>query len=82
MAVFSLAACGGGRTAADGPERAPSANAPAGAAPASHDVDAAAVELYAKGVPVEGVRVDELTGKRFVFFTDPNGQPLELYEEN
>jgi predicted metalloendopeptidase len=44
MAVFSLAACGGGRTAADGPERAPSANAPAGAAPTSHDVDAAAVD--------------------------------------
>lgn len=44
------------------------------------DVDAAAEELRNKGVPVEAVRVDELTGKRFVFFTDPNGQPLELYE--
>jgi|ERR1700722_15458869 glyoxylase I family protein len=44
------------------------------------DVAAAAAELVAKGVPVEPVRVDELTGKRFVFFTDPNGQPLELYE--
>lgn len=44
------------------------------------DVDQAAVELKAKGVPVESVRVDELTGKRFVFFTDPNGQPLELYQ--
>ena len=44
------------------------------------DVDAAAAELKAKGVPVEPVRIDELTRKRFVFFTDPNGQPLELYE--
>ncbi|HUB59822.1 MAG TPA: VOC family protein [Puia sp.] len=44
------------------------------------DVDAAAAELKAKGVPVEAVRIDELTRKRFVFFTDPNGQPLELYE--
>jgi glyoxylase I family protein len=44
------------------------------------DVDAAAAELKAKGVPVEAVRMDELTRKRFVFFTDPNGQPLELYE--
>ncbi|HET6255910.1 MAG TPA: VOC family protein [Puia sp.] len=44
------------------------------------DVDAAAAELKAKGVEVEPVRVDELTGKRFVFFTDPNGQPLELYQ--
>lgn len=45
------------------------------------DVEAAAAELYAKGVPVEPVRIDELTQKKFVFFTDPNGQPLELYEE-
>ena len=44
------------------------------------DVDASADELRGKGVEVEAVRVDELTGKRFVFFTDPNGQPLELYE--
>jgi glyoxylase I family protein len=44
------------------------------------DVDAAAAELMAKDVPVEPIRIDELTGKRFVFFTDPNGQPLELYE--
>jgi len=38
-------------------------------------------ELEAKGVKVEGVRVDELTGKRFTFFADPDGLPLELYEE-
>ena len=45
------------------------------------DVEAAAAELRAKQVPVESVRVDELTHKKFVFFTDPNGQPLELYEK-
>jgi glyoxylase I family protein len=45
------------------------------------NVDAAAAELQAKNVPVEPVRIDELTGKKFVFFTDPNGQPLELYEQ-
>ncbi|HEY4207006.1 MAG TPA: VOC family protein [Puia sp.] len=44
------------------------------------DVDAAAAELQAKGVPVEAVRIDELTQQKFVFFNDPNGQPLELYE--
>ncbi|PZR24642.1 MAG: VOC family protein [Citrobacter freundii] len=44
------------------------------------DVEKAAAELKAKGVEVQEVRVDELTGKRFVFFYDPNGQPLELYE--
>jgi len=37
-------------------------------------------ELEAKGVAVEPVRVDELTGKRFTFFADPDGLPLELYE--
>jgi glyoxylase I family protein len=44
------------------------------------NVEAAAEELRNKGVIVEPVRVDELTQKKFVFFTDPNGQPLELYE--
>ncbi len=37
-------------------------------------------ELVAKGVKVEPVRVDELTGKRYTFFADPDGLPLELYE--
>jgi glyoxylase I family protein len=45
------------------------------------DVAASAAELSAKGVVVEAVRIDELTGKKFVFFNDPNGQPMELYEE-
>ena len=36
--------------------------------------------LESKGVSVEPVRVDELTGKRFTFFADPDGLPLELYE--
>ncbi|MBC7628943.1 VOC family protein [Ferruginibacter sp.] len=37
-------------------------------------------ELLAKGVDVQGIRTDELTNKKFCFFYDPNGQPLELYE--
>ena len=36
--------------------------------------------LEAKGVPVEPVRIDEYTNQRFVFFADPDGLPLELYE--
>lgn len=37
--------------------------------------------LRSKGVAdVQDVRVDEFTGKKFTFFNDPNGQPLELYE--
>ena len=43
-------------------------------------VDAAIAELEGQGIAVEPVRVDELTGKRFTFFADPDGLPLELYE--
>jgi glyoxylase I family protein len=44
------------------------------------DVGAAAAELESLGVKVEPVRVDEQTGRRFTFFADPDGLPLELYE--
>ena len=44
------------------------------------DVDASVIELRSKGVDVQDVRIDEITGKRFAFFYDPNGQPLEVYE--
>jgi len=44
------------------------------------DLDASVRELQARGVAVEAVRVDEYTGKRFTFFADPDGLPLELYE--
>jgi glyoxylase I family protein len=36
--------------------------------------------LEANGVSVEPVRVDEYTGRKFTFFPDPDGLPLELYE--
>ncbi len=44
------------------------------------DIEAAVNELISKKVNVQGIRADELTNKRFCFFYDPNGQPLELYE--
>ena len=44
------------------------------------NVDAAKFDLEAAGVAVEAVRIDEATGKRFTFFADPDGLPLELYE--
>jgi glyoxylase I family protein len=44
------------------------------------DVGAAVADLARHGVAAEPVRVDEYTGKRFTFFTDPDGLPLELYE--
>jgi glyoxylase I family protein len=47
---------------------------------ATGDLDGAVGWLLERGVAVEAVRVDELTGKRFTFFADPDGLPLELYE--
>jgi glyoxylase I family protein len=44
------------------------------------DLDSCVADLQGKGVPVEAVRVDEHTGRRFTFFADPDGLPLELYE--
>ena len=44
------------------------------------DLDAACARLDRLGVTVEPVRVDDNTGRRFTFFPDPDGLPLELYE--
>ena len=44
------------------------------------DLDAAVAHLVSSGVAVEPIRTDEFTGKRFVFFKDPDDLPLELYE--
>lgn len=43
-------------------------------------VDEWKTRLEAHGIAVEPVRVDEYTGRRFTFFPDPDGLPLELYE--
>jgi glyoxylase I family protein len=44
------------------------------------DVAAAAESLQGQGVEVEPLRIDEFTGRRFTFFADPDGLPIELYE--
>lgn len=36
--------------------------------------------LNKKNIKTEPIRLDEFTGKRFTFFSDPDGLPLELYE--
>ena len=46
------------------------------------DVAATVDELEELGVTCEPVRVDELTGRKFTFFADPDGLPLELYESD
>ena len=37
-------------------------------------------ELEGKGIVSEPIRIDEFTGKKFTFFEDPDGLPLEIYE--
>lgn len=37
-------------------------------------------KLQQKGIIFEPIRIDEFTGKKFTFFEDPDGLPLELYE--
>ena len=45
------------------------------------DVDAARSEVMEKGVPCVQVRVDPLSGKKFVFCFDPDNLPIEFYEK-
>lgn len=44
------------------------------------DVEKVSKLLNKKGIVTEPIRVDEFTGKRFTFFPDPDGLPLEIYE--
>lgn len=37
-------------------------------------------KLEKAGISNEGIRIDELTNKRFTFFFDPDQIPIELYE--
>lgn len=44
------------------------------------NLDDEVARLARHGVACEPIRVDEFTGKRFTFFADPDGLPLEFYE--
>jgi glyoxylase I family protein len=44
------------------------------------DLDAAVARIAGHGVELEPIRVDPYTDRRFTFFADPDGLPLELYE--
>ncbi|GAA6179205.1 VOC family protein [Shimia sp. NS0008-38b] len=44
------------------------------------DLDDAVAALKSRLVRFEPIRIDEYTGRRFTFFQDPDGLPLELYE--
>lgn len=44
------------------------------------NIEKAVEYLNSFDVKTEPIRTDEITGKRFTFFFDPDGLPLELYE--
>jgi len=44
------------------------------------NLDKAIDHLSKNQVMSDPVRIDDITGKRFTFFSDPDGLPLELYE--
>ena len=44
------------------------------------NIDQEFIKLKNKGVIAENIRVDELTGKRFFFFSAPDDLPIEFYE--
>lgn len=43
-------------------------------------IDEAVNTLQQYQVKTEAIRIDEYTGKKYTFFKDPDGLPLELYE--
>lgn len=44
------------------------------------DIEVEIACLHKHQIETEPIRIDEFTGKRFTFFSDPDGLPLELYE--
>ena len=45
------------------------------------DIEEAINYLTSKSIFVEPIRVDEFSGKKFTFFSDPDQLPLELYQK-
>jgi glyoxylase I family protein len=67
-----------------GPPARPSRPEAAGLRHLAFEVDnigEAVTHMHACGISVEPVRIDEFTGKRFTFFADPDGLPVEFYEK-
>ncbi|MEH2075518.1 MAG: VOC family protein [Nostoc sp.] len=44
------------------------------------DIEETVFYLNSQGVETENIRIDEITGKKFTFFKDPDNLPLEIYE--
>ncbi|MEM7556737.1 MAG: VOC family protein [Cyanobacteria bacterium P01_A01_bin.84] len=47
---------------------------------AVEDIEGSVEELKSQGLEVEDIRIDDITGKKFVFFRDPDNLPLEIYQ--
>ncbi|RYJ41793.1 VOC family protein [Flavobacterium beibuense] len=45
------------------------------------DINTAVKWLNQNDIATEPVRIDEFTGKKFTFFSDPDNLPVELYEK-
>ncbi len=45
-----------------------------------NDMGEAVHHLSSQGIEVEEIRIDPYTYKKFTFFADPDGLPIELYE--
>jgi glyoxylase I family protein len=45
------------------------------------NIDEAAFHIKEYGIEVEPIRIDEFTGKRYTFFADPDGLPVEFVEK-
>ena len=45
------------------------------------DIEDAITHVKGFDVEIEPIRIDEFTGKRFTFFADPDGLPIEFYEK-
>lgn len=45
------------------------------------DIEESVKQLLSLGIDVENIRIDEFTGRKFTFFSDPDDLPIELYQE-
>jgi glyoxylase I family protein len=45
------------------------------------DIEQSVIYLKFHNIEVENIRIDEITGKKFTFFKDPDNLPLEIYEQ-
>jgi glyoxylase I family protein len=45
------------------------------------DIEGAVNHLKQNNIAAEEIRTDEITGKKFIFFADPDNLPLEFYQQ-